>query len=58
MGLNIDFQFPQRSVHRIFPVNGLEMELNYKEKFDYNVYNYNLDDAKNEVNEIIKSELE
>jgi len=35
-----------------------EMELNYKEKFDYNVYNYNLDDAKLEVNEIIKRELE
>lgn len=34
-----------------------EMELNYKEKFDYNVYNYKLDDAKYEVNEIIKSEL-
>jgi guanylate kinase len=34
-----------------------EMELNYKEKFDYNVYNYNLDDAKKEVNEIIKREL-
>ena len=34
-----------------------EMELNYREKFDYNVYNYKLDDAKNEVNEIIKSEL-
>jgi guanylate kinase len=35
-----------------------EMELNYREKFDYNVYNYNLEDAKNEVNEIIKKELE
>ena len=34
-----------------------EMELNYREKFDYNVYNYNLDDAQKEVNEIIKSEL-
>ena len=34
-----------------------EMELNYREKFDYNVYNYNLEDAKLEVNEIIKSEL-
>lgn len=34
-----------------------EMELNYKEKFDYNVYNYNLDDAQKEVNEIIISEL-
>lgn len=35
-----------------------EMELNYKDKFDYNVYNYNLEDAQKEVNEIIKSELE
>jgi len=34
-----------------------EMELNYREKFDYNVYNYNLDDAQKEVNEIIISEL-
>ncbi len=34
-----------------------EMELNYREKFDYNVYNYNLEDAKLEVNEIIKREL-
>ena len=34
-----------------------EMELKYRDKFDYNVYNYNLDDAKYEVNEIIKSEL-
>ena len=34
-----------------------EMELNYKEKFDYNVYNYSLEDAKLEVNEIVKSEL-
>ena len=34
-----------------------EMELKYKDKFDYNVYNYNLDDAKIQVNEIIKSEL-
>jgi len=34
-----------------------EMELNYKEKFDYNVYNYNLEDAKKEVNKIIESEL-
>ena len=34
-----------------------EMELNYREKFDYNVYNYSLEDAKLEVNEIIKSEL-
>lgn len=34
-----------------------EMELNYREKFDYNVYNYNLDDAQKEVNKIIKSEL-
>lgn len=34
-----------------------EMELNYRGKFDYNVYNYKLDDAKYEVNEIIKSEL-
>ncbi len=34
-----------------------EMELNYRKKFDYNVYNYNLEDAKNEVNEIIKREL-
>ncbi len=34
-----------------------EMELNYRGKFDYNVYNYNLDDAQKEVNEIIKSEL-
>ncbi len=33
------------------------MELNYRDKFDYNVYNYNLEDAKLEVNEIIKSEL-
>ena len=35
-----------------------EMELNYREKFDYNVYNYNLEDANKEVNEIIKRELE
>ena len=34
-----------------------EMELNYREKFDYNVYNYNLDDAKKEVNKIIEKEL-
>ncbi|MCB0729702.1 MAG: guanylate kinase [Ignavibacteriae bacterium] len=34
-----------------------EMELDFKEKFDYNVFNYNLDDAQKEVNEIIKSEL-
>lgn len=34
-----------------------EMELEYKEKFDYNVYNYNLDDASKEVNEIIKKEI-
>ena len=34
-----------------------EMELKYKDKFDYNVYNYNLDEAKLKVNEIIKSEL-
>ncbi|MBT8385914.1 MAG: guanylate kinase [Ignavibacteria bacterium] len=34
-----------------------EMELNYRDKFDYNVYNYNLEDAKLEVNKIIKSEL-
>jgi guanylate kinase len=34
-----------------------EMELNYRDKFDYNVYNYNLDDAKIQVNEIIISEL-
>lgn len=34
-----------------------KMELNYIEKFDYNVYNYNLDDAQKEVNKIIKSEL-
>ena len=34
-----------------------KMELNYRDKFDYNVYNYNLEDAKLEVNEIIKSEL-
>lgn len=33
------------------------MELNYKEKFDYNVYNYNLDTANKEVEEIIKKEL-
>lgn len=34
-----------------------EMELNYREKFDYNVYNYSLEDAKLEVSEIIKKEL-
>lgn len=34
-----------------------EMELKYRDKFDYNVYNYNLDDAKIQVNEIIISEL-
>lgn len=34
-----------------------EMELEYREKFDYNVYNYSLDDASKEVNEIIKKEL-
>ena len=34
-----------------------EMELNYKDIFDYNVYNYNLDDAKKEVTKIIKNEL-
>ena len=34
-----------------------ELELNYRDKFDYNVYNYNLDDAKKQVNEIIISEL-
>lgn len=35
-----------------------EMELNYRKNFDYNVYNCNLDDAKKEVVEIIKKELE
>lgn len=34
-----------------------EMELNYREIFDYNVYNYNLDDAKKEVSKIINNEL-
>ncbi len=34
-----------------------EMELKYREKFDYNVYNYNLDEAKKEIVEIIKNEL-
>ncbi len=34
-----------------------EMELKYREKFDYNVYNYNLEDAKKEVNKIIENEL-
>lgn len=34
-----------------------EMELNYRDKFDYNVYNYNLESAKSEVNGIIKKEL-
>ena len=34
-----------------------EMELNYREKFDYNVYNYNLDEASKEVNKIIEKEL-
>ncbi len=34
-----------------------EMELNYKDIFDYNVYNYNLNDAKKEVTKIIKNEL-
>ncbi|MEE9430431.1 MAG: guanylate kinase [Melioribacteraceae bacterium] len=35
-----------------------EMELTYKEKFDYNIYNYNLEDAKLEANNIIKSEIQ
>jgi len=35
-----------------------EMELTYKEKFDYNIYNYNLAEAKLEANNIIKNELE
>ena len=35
-----------------------EMELTYREKFDYNAYNYNLEDAKLEVNNIIKNELD
>jgi guanylate kinase len=35
-----------------------EMELEYRDKFDYNVFNHNLDDAQKEVNEIIKCELE
>ncbi|MBK7104330.1 MAG: guanylate kinase [Ignavibacteriae bacterium] len=34
-----------------------EMELNYREKFDYNVFNYNLEDANKEVNKIIEKEL-
>lgn len=34
-----------------------EMELNYREKFDYNVYNYDIDHAKKEVLEIIKKEI-
>ncbi len=34
-----------------------EMELNYREKFDYNVYNYDIDKAKKEVIEIIKKEI-
>lgn len=35
-----------------------EMELEYRDKFDYHIYNFNLDDAQKEVNEIIKNELE
>lgn len=35
-----------------------EMELEYRDKFDYNVFNHNLVDAQKEVNEIIKYELE
>ena len=35
-----------------------EMELGFQNKFDYHIRNYNLDVAKKEVNEIIKSELE
>lgn len=35
-----------------------EMELEYRDNFDYNVFNYNLHDAQKEVNEIIKHELE
>ena len=34
-----------------------EMELNFRDKFDYNVCNHNLVNAKMEVNEIIKREL-
>jgi len=34
-----------------------KMELNYKNKFDYKVYNFNLENAKTEVTEIIKNEL-
>lgn len=34
-----------------------EMEIKYRNKFDYNIYNYNLEVAQNEVNEIIKNEL-
>lgn len=35
-----------------------EMELEYREKFDYNVFNYNLEEAQKKVNEIINSELD
>ena len=35
-----------------------EMELGYKDKFDYNIYNINLEEAKKEVIEIIKRELD
>ncbi len=34
-----------------------EMELNYKDKFDYNVYNFQLEEAKKEINKIIEIEL-
>jgi len=34
-----------------------EMELKYRENFDYNVYNRNLEEAKLEVNEIVNREL-
>ena len=34
-----------------------EMELEYREKFDYNIFNHNLEDAQKEANEIILNEL-
>ena len=34
-----------------------QMELSFKDKFDYNVVNENLEDAKKEVFEIIENEL-